>query len=151
MDYVLGYFGRKVRNARKSYIQYVEEGINQGRQEALIGGGMIRSMGGWSEVKKLREKGQDHVMSDERILGDSDFVESILSQADEKYERQYDIQRRGYNLDRVAQRVAEIYEMETNDIYSKGKQRVPSVSMCSSKNSPDQCLCVLIPQYFDIG
>jgi len=122
VDYVLGYFSKKVRDARKSYIHYVEEGITRGRQEALIGGGMIRSIGGWSEVKKLREKGQDHVMSDERILGDSDFVESILSRADEKYERQYEVKRRGYNLDRVAQRVAEIYEIEPNDLFSKGKQ-----------------------------
>ena len=35
---------------------------------------MIRSIGGWSEAKKFRGKGRDHVMSDERILGDTDFV-----------------------------------------------------------------------------
>jgi len=79
-------------------------------------------MGGWSEVKKLREKGHDHVMSDERILGDSELVESILSRADEKYERRYEVKRRGYNLESVAKRVAEIYEIEPNDIFFKGKQ-----------------------------
>jgi hypothetical protein len=79
-------------------------------------------MGGWSEVIKLRDNGQDHVMNDERILGDSEFVESILSQAGEKYERRYGLKSRGYNLDRVAKRVAEIYEMEPGEIFSKGKQ-----------------------------
>jgi len=121
VDYVLSYFGRRAKNARKAYILYVEEGIDQGRQEDLTGGGLIRSIGGWSEAKKLRESGQDHVMSDERILGDSKFVESILAQADERYERQYRVKRRGYNLDSIAERVAGIYGMEPSEILSRGK------------------------------
>jgi hypothetical protein len=31
-----------------------------------MGGGLIRSLGGWSEVKQI---GRDHMMGDERILG----------------------------------------------------------------------------------
>ena len=54
---------------------------------------MIRSLGGWSKAKKLRGKGRDHVMSDERILGDTDFVDSVLSQAREEYERRYEVER----------------------------------------------------------
>jgi len=121
-EYVLAYFGRRIKTARKAYMAYVAGGIEQGRQEALTGGGLIRSIGGWSEVRRLREKGQDHVMSDERILGDSAFVESIISHSDEKYERRYEIIRRGYNLDRVAERVAEIYGLESDEIFSRGKQ-----------------------------
>lgn len=84
---------------------------------------MIRSVGGWSEVKKLRQQGSDHVMSDERILGDSEFVESILSRADEKFERRYELKRLGYNLDRIVGRVAELYGMEPIEIKSRGKQQ----------------------------
>ena len=51
--------------------------VNRG----LVGGGLIRSLGGWSEVKKVRSKGQTHMMSDERIFGDSEFVDSVLSEA----------------------------------------------------------------------
>jgi hypothetical protein len=123
VDYVLGYFGRTTNRARKAYLQYVEAGIGQGRQYELTGGGLIRSAGGWSEVKRLRQQGQDHVMSDERILGHSEFVEALLSQADEKYERHYELKRRGYDLDRIARRVAEIYGMEPHEIFSKGKQQ----------------------------
>ena len=61
--------------------------------------------------------------SDERILGDSEFVESLLSKADEKYERRYLLKRRGYNLDTIARRVADIYEMKPNEIFSKAKQQ----------------------------
>jgi len=122
VDYVLGYFGKTAKRARKEYLNYVEVGMGQGRQDELTGGGLIRSVGGWSEVKRLRRMGKDHVMSDERILGDSEFVDSVLSQAEEKYERHYELKRQGYDLDRIAERVAEIYGMETREIMSRGKQ-----------------------------
>ena len=46
VDYVLGYFGKTVKGARKAYVSYVEGGIGQGRQNELTGGGLIRSVGG---------------------------------------------------------------------------------------------------------
>ncbi len=60
----------------------MEEGIDQGRREDLKGGGLIRKVGGWSELKQLKMQGHGHEMSDERILADSGFVENLLSQAD---------------------------------------------------------------------
>jgi putative transposase len=123
VDYVLSSFGGTTKSARKAYISYVEGGIGQGRQSDLTGGGLIRSIGGWSEVKRLKEQGQDHVMSDERVLGDSKFVESVLSQAEEKYERHYELKRLGYDLNSLAERVAEIYGMDPSEILSKGKQQ----------------------------
>jgi putative transposase len=122
VDYVLGYFGTRGFAARKAYLFYVEEALNQGRRDELVGGGLIRSLGGWSEVKGLRRKGLDHIMSDERILGESDFVSSVLSEANEGYERRYELTRRGYDLARIAERVAEIYGMETHEVFSKGRQ-----------------------------
>jgi chromosomal replication initiation ATPase DnaA len=62
-------------------------------------------------------------MSDERILGDSDFVEQLLSQADEAYERRYRLKRLGYDADRIAASVGEIYQMDPRDFLSKGKQK----------------------------
>jgi chromosomal replication initiation ATPase DnaA len=68
-------------------------------------------------------KGQEHIKSDERILGDSDFVADVISQANEKFDRKYELKRLGYDLDRIAARVAEIYELKEGDILSKGKQQ----------------------------
>ena len=123
VDYVLGFFGKSRLIARRSYRSYVKAGFGQGRRNELTGGGLIRSLGGWSEVRKQGLKGRAHLKSDERILGESDFVAEILSQAKEVFERKYELKRRGYNLDRIAQRTAEVCGVETDDIFMKGKQR----------------------------
>jgi putative transposase len=68
-NYVLSYFGRKIGEARKSYYSYLKAGIDQGRRPELVGGGLIRSLGGWAEVKKMRLKGQARLKGDQRIVG----------------------------------------------------------------------------------
>jgi REP element-mobilizing transposase RayT len=122
-EYVLGCFGKSLGRAREEYSSYVETGFEQGYREELTGGGLIRSLGGWSEIKKHGLKGRDHIKSDERILGESNFVSNVLSEAEEAFDRKYELKSLGYNLDRVATRVAEICEIETEEIYMKGKQR----------------------------
>ena len=123
MDYVLSNFSDAPGRVKKTYYSYVEAGLEQGRRKELTGGGLIRSLGEWAEVRKYGLKGHDHIKSDERILGESDFVDDILSQANEKFERKYELKRLGYDLDRIESRVAEIYEIEVDDIILKGKQQ----------------------------
>jgi len=77
--YVLSYFGRTIREARKRYFSCVEAGVHQGRRDDPVGGGFIRSLGRWTEVKKMRLKGDNRLKGDERILGDSGFVTTVLS------------------------------------------------------------------------
>lgn len=80
---ILGFFGRTRRGAVKSYSQYVAEGVREGRRPDLVGGGLVRSMGGWSAVLSLRQRGMG-LVSDERILGSSDFVSRLMSEAEQK-------------------------------------------------------------------
>ena len=75
--YVLGWFGRRESEARKAYRKFVKEGITLGRRPELVGGGLIRSAGGWSEVASLRRQGGKEI-TDERILGSGNFVERVL-------------------------------------------------------------------------
>ena len=121
--YVLGYFGGSVRAARKSYLSYVEAGISQGHRHDLVGGGFIRSLGGWAEIKKMRFKKDFHLKGDERILGDGEFVSHMLSEANETYTRQYELKRLGYDLNKIADRAGKIYGMDGKYILSKGKQK----------------------------
>ena len=79
-DSVLAYFGTREGRARKAYRQQVLEQSSQGRQSELTGGGLIRSMGGWSAVRARRKQGTQEV-GDERILGSSEFVQEMLAQA----------------------------------------------------------------------
>jgi REP element-mobilizing transposase RayT len=55
--YVLKWFGRKEGDAKKSYKEFVKKGIAIGKRPDLTGGGLIRSMGGWSIVKAMRNSG----------------------------------------------------------------------------------------------
>jgi hypothetical protein len=60
----------------------MEEGKKLGRRPELVGGGLIRSLGGWSKVLSLREKGEK-LEHDSRVLGSGDFVEAMIREADE--------------------------------------------------------------------
>ena len=67
-DSVLSQFGSREGDAREVYRRFVAEGVELGRRPELVGGGLIRSAGGWSEVKTLRRRGAPE-LGDERILG----------------------------------------------------------------------------------
>jgi putative transposase len=76
---VLEQFGPRREAARRRYRQFVAAGIPQGRKPELQGGGLVRSLGGWSAVQELR-RGRESYTSDERILGGSDFVAALLNE-----------------------------------------------------------------------
>lgn len=77
---VLAYFGGKRRQAIQRYEAFVREGIARGRRPELVGGGLVRSLGGWSQVLSLRRKGSQ-VAADARVLGSGDFIERLLAEA----------------------------------------------------------------------
>ncbi len=52
---VLAWFAPKRRQAKKRYRSFLEKGIQLGRRKDLTGGGLLRSAGGWLNVKMLRE------------------------------------------------------------------------------------------------
>jgi putative transposase len=81
-EYVLSYFGGGRRGCG-NYFQFMEEGFSLGRKPELVGGGLIRSLGGWSSVVALRKRGEKQAY-DQRILGQGEFVERILSEVDEE-------------------------------------------------------------------
>ena len=65
----------------------------------------------------------DRVKGDERILGDTDFVLEVLAQSNERLERKYALKHYGYDLNCVAERVAELYCIDPDDIFHKGRQK----------------------------
>jgi hypothetical protein len=120
-DYVLGFISDAKQSAKSQYRNYVQKGVAEGRRKDFTGGGLIRSNGGWSAIKSYRKAGI-RVKGDERILGDSDFVEQVLEGAQESFERQYILKSEGYNFDAVLRRAAELLNIELEEILRPNKQ-----------------------------
>jgi REP-associated tyrosine transposase len=121
-DHVLGMFAEKRSMAMRRYRQFVEEGIEQGKRPDLIGGGLLRSQGGWTGVKALRAAGT-YQKGDERILGKGDFVAQVLADSEEKLEKKYRLAVGGYDLDRLIHRVAELLGISPGEVIEPGKDR----------------------------
>ena len=122
--YVLSMFGKRVGEGKRRYLAYIEEGVEQGRRPELVGGGLIRSLGGWDEVRKRRLVGDERVKSDQRILGSSEFVTETLSAAEEKFNRYYRLKRLGYDIGNVEEKVSRIFKLDAREIYARGRERV---------------------------
>jgi len=120
VEYVLRFFGKKVTAARKAYRTFVNKGIRQGRRPELVGGGLIRSAGGWSVLKAMR-RAQVRMKGDERILGDGEFTQSVLDSAKEQVEQRYRLEAQGYNLDKAALRVSTVLGLDPEQIWAPGK------------------------------
>ncbi len=119
-DYVLKQFGNRAWQSRERYREFVQQGIEQGRRPELVGGGLVRSLGGWKAIKVLRGVGE-RIKGDERILGDGDFVETVLGASNERLERRAFLQATGYDFECLVKRVAALFEMPTTEVLREGK------------------------------
>lgn len=117
---ILALFDKTPSAARKKYRVYVQKGIDHGRRPDLIGGGLIRSAGGWAAVKDLR-RANARLKGDERILGDNDFINSVLEIAQEQLEHKYRLAAEGFDFEKVVERVAAVFSIETNQVLAAGK------------------------------
>ena len=117
--YVLSYFGSTKRAAREAYLTFMEAGLTHGRRPELTGGGLIRSNGGWKEVKHFREH---RLKGDERILGDTSFVLRMLSEMEEKLDPRTALRRTGLDLGTIERRVTALYRITHDDLCSHGRR-----------------------------
>ena len=92
-------------------------------REELVGGGLIRSLGGWAELRGLRLKGRSRVKWDERILGTPNFVMEVLAEANETVDGGYKLKSLGYDVEAVAQTVSEIYGIDPKGLFLEVARR----------------------------
>ena len=123
VDSVLKLFGNKVISARAKYRFFVEKGIEIGKRDDLTGGGLVRSSGGWTALKTMR-RAQIFQKGDERILGDGDFVEKVLQEAQERLNRKYALAAEGYDFDKAVRRVANVLKMTPSEVLAPGKEKL---------------------------
>lgn len=81
---------------------------------------MIRSLGGWTKAKTLEK--QERIKGDERILGDGDFVDSVLKEAEETFERKYKLKIEGYTICKVEQKILKVFEIDKDELYSGSRK-----------------------------
>ena len=63
----------------------------------------------------------DRTLGDERILGDGDFVESALAGSSERLDRRSRLKAAGDDFERVAEKVAVIFDMPLREVLREGK------------------------------
>jgi len=120
-EYVLSFFGGS-DNSRKNYSRYVRKGIDQGCKPELVGGGLIRSMGGWSAVLSSRRRGERQV-ADQRILGDGDFVKQVISGLDGLVKKNLRLSGQRIDIKALAEKVSERYNVSIGELRSGGRRR----------------------------
>jgi REP element-mobilizing transposase RayT len=122
-NYVLLQFNDTKRKARKAYRQFVYEGIGMGRKPELTGGGLVRSLGGWSQVQSAQGKGQK-TEYDERILGSGDFVTAIFKEAEDKQIRQFKIKRSGLTITGIIEKECKTARISEKELKNGSKRMI---------------------------
>jgi putative transposase len=110
VDEVLQLFDKRTGSARKKYRSFVEDGIQLGKRDELVGGGLRRS-------RKLSGS-EEYDAYDERILGSGIFVEQL----------QQETQLSGpvpasVSLEEIIRSIAHIFSVEPASIQHGGKRK----------------------------
>ncbi|HDZ62431.1 MAG TPA: hypothetical protein ENH40_04730 [Nitrospirae bacterium] len=126
---LLALFENAKKKARRAYRDFIKEGFNMGRCSELTGGGLIRSLGGWSQVLSMRRKDQKEEF-DERILGGGEFVRNILMEAEEKDLRQLKLRRSGKTIADIIKEECRKKDISVNEL--RGGSRRTKVTQTRS-------------------
>lgn len=120
-DHVLSCFGVGEEDARRAYWRYLEEGGNQGRRPELIGGGVLRSYGGWSAVLSLR-RSREKIRGDQRILGSGDFVERVWRKSGEQLCDRFNSLERSKRVEAILEEECQKWELDLGEIRMGGRR-----------------------------
>jgi putative transposase len=121
IDVVLSEFGSRRKKAILEYRRFVREGIGEGRNPALTGGGLIRSQGGWSQVMAMRRRGGKEEY-DERILGGGDFVTAIFKETEDRQLRQTKHKRSGQTIQKIIEAECRDRQINERELKAGGKR-----------------------------
>ncbi len=126
-DFVLSWFGNKKGEAKKEYHKFIKGGIAEGRRPDLVGGGLIRSLGGWSEVLSMRRRGE-RKLTDERILGSGEFVRVILEEADDDSKINFTAEDKKKKIKEVIESICKEEGVSVRELQSGGRREAVSMA-----------------------
>jgi len=118
---VLEQFGKRVRQARAQYQRFVADGVERGRRAEFQGGGLVRSVGGWEAVRKLR-RGREKYGGDERVLGSSEFVEQMRQEIERSEHGRRGIDKRAVSVKHLIERVSQAEGVRKESVGGGGRK-----------------------------
>ena len=121
-EWVLSWFGKTANSAKKAYREFVAAGLGQERRPDLVGGGQVRSGGGWSVVRgRSRQK-----TGDGRILGGEVFVDTVLREAEERIRRQLAVRRNQSGITEAIEQVCRQAGVSVRELRAGSRRRQAS-------------------------
>ncbi|MCK5218344.1 transposase [bacterium] len=117
---ILACFDKKEGRAVSKYRDYIKDGWAMGERRELTGGGLVRSAGGWKNVLAA-PKAKAYMQGDERVLGESKFVDEVLKKSDAKMKKCHELCKAGWNIERLVQRVCKIFNLEQEEIKKRAR------------------------------
>ncbi len=124
---VLAQFGGTKRKAISEYRQFMQDGMDQGHDPQYSGGGLVRSLGGWSNVCAMRRKGRKEEV-DERILGSGAFVLQVIKETEEKSLRQMKLKRTGLTLLKIIEQECKNREISRQELENGNRRAQVSLA-----------------------
>ncbi len=92
------------------------------RRPDLVGGGLSRSVGRWSEAVSMRRRGERQ-LSDERILGSGEFVQRILEEAEARIRNYYTADEKKAKIREVVKETCRKNNIKIDELYYGGRRR----------------------------
>jgi putative transposase len=120
---ILSYFGKWMKKAIEKYEEFIIGGIKEGRRPDLVGGGLVRSLGGWAQVNSLRRAGSK-IYSDERILGSSEFVKDAITDVEEKIKTTLRLNNKITDLPSLSEKICSNEGIEEEELLNGSKKRI---------------------------
>jgi putative transposase len=130
IETVLSEFAERRKKAILEYRRFVREGIAEGRNPSLTGGGLIRSHGGWSQVQAMQRRGQKEEY-DDRILGSGSFVNAIFKEVEDRQLRQMKHKRDGKTIQKIIDEECEDRQVNQQELKAGGKRSDVSAARAS--------------------
>ncbi len=117
--YVLRLFHHERPEARRRYLSFIKAGLSEGKRADLVEGNLVRRKGEWSLVEP--RNGTSFRGGNERILGDDDFIGSVLKQSKEVRAREQRLPAQGYDFNTVVKQVAAWFGLEPAKVLASGR------------------------------
>jgi putative transposase len=127
VDEVLGRFGKQAGLARRQYERFLSDGVSELRRQPtdLLGAGLVQTL---TAMARSPRREDDRVFHDPRVLGESDFVATVLAKAESDDQTRQAVKRRKISVRQLAAPIAKVYGVDERSLFHRGRQAAVSAA-----------------------